>query len=238
MFWMIFEILFMVWVLLAITYTASYAEFLSVLAEDLVDAIDGFLPFVPRNNLQLAPLHRSSNHFCQWSLFYLRICIDEAHLHRRICIDEARERPGKWVALFTFLQRWTVICFLHVTSLALLYVLQDLVSNFCFASPSLDRTRVSVAKVLSETLLLNTFWDVFGLPWNTHILSTTSTTKSSSDCAVCFEPRQIGTESCVACKHCGYTFHKHCIERWVQRKPNCPCCRSGYETGPFYLELR
>lgn len=26
--------------------------------------------------------------------------------------------------------------------------------------------------------------------------------------------------------HCGHKYHKKCIKQWLQKKPNCPTCRS------------
>jgi len=45
--------------------------------------------------------------------------------------------------------------------------------------------------------------------------------KEDKTCSVCLgEEGEIDTLTC-----CGHSFHKQCIEPWIERKPECPKCR-------------
>jgi len=45
---------------------------------------------------------------------------------------------------------------------------------------------------------------------------------ATSNCAICQESL---TPAHVRLRHCGHTFHSHCITEWFTRSPNCPNCR-------------
>ena len=49
---------------------------------------------------------------------------------------------------------------------------------------------------------------------------------TSEPCSICLEvlnnPKQ---QKSLQCNH---TFHTRCIDRWLNKKSNCPCCRKSY----------
>ena len=42
------------------------------------------------------------------------------------------------------------------------------------------------------------------------------------DCAICMESRDGPRKHC----QCGHSFHKRCIDKWLQRHDTCPLCRN------------
>ena len=241
---MMIEIIFMVWVLaIMLLATAScilYADRYQVFPQDL------WLFYFRSYTLAiyLAAYIWTWALSWYWVIFQFYVVVDEGH----------RDRSGPTIAFQKLAISYCVIFCMNVISFSVLAEVQVPVSNFCFASPSLHRTRVSVVKVLAETPLLGALWDLLGLPWYTHIWFTTTSSppkknqsgESSSMCVVCHEEKTqlIG---CVACKLCGNVFHKSCIDLWIQRckqeriQPNCPTCRYAVPnlcSSPFYVELR
>jgi hypothetical protein len=47
-----------------------------------------------------------------------------------------------------------------------------------------------------------------------------------TECVICFEDIKKCQRD-VSCTKCKHTFHKTCIERWLQNKENCPLCRTN-----------
>jgi hypothetical protein len=51
-------------------------------------------------------------------------------------------------------------------------------------------------------------------------------------CAVClkaFEQKQTKKRVFVKKLKCGHVFHGSCIDKWLARAHNCPCCREALQ---------
>jgi hypothetical protein len=48
-------------------------------------------------------------------------------------------------------------------------------------------------------------------------------------CAVCLKPFEMESKKRVFVKKlkCGHVFHGSCIDKWLARAQNCPCCRES-----------
>lgn len=52
-------------------------------------------------------------------------------------------------------------------------------------------------------------------------------------CTICFNPYEAGDEICWSNNpQCNHMFHKDCIEEWLLRHDECPCCRLNYLVFP------
>lgn len=52
-------------------------------------------------------------------------------------------------------------------------------------------------------------------------------TSTLQPCHICLERFQVGDEvSWSNVSKCGHTFHKACIEEWMVKHEDCPCCRA------------
>lgn len=48
-------------------------------------------------------------------------------------------------------------------------------------------------------------------------------------CAICLIPYEVGDEICWSQNpECQHVFHHLCIERWLYKHDECPCCRAAY----------
>ena len=47
-----------------------------------------------------------------------------------------------------------------------------------------------------------------------------------NDCVICLEPIQGNAARCPGI--CSGKFHNACLQRWVERKPTCPMCRTPF----------
>ena len=47
----------------------------------------------------------------------------------------------------------------------------------------------------------------------------------SPECSICLEPYNVGET--LTQLNCNHIYHLQCISDWLQRKPNCPLCRSS-----------
>lgn len=64
-----------------------------------------------------------------------------------------------------------------------------------------------------------------------------SVPEESNTCAVCLKPFQKTTEKRYVKKlKCGHTFHPRCINEWLRRAHNCPCCREDLGWQPYVIE--
>jgi len=70
---------------------------------------------------------------------------------------------------------------------------------------------------------------------------------TSTECPICREHYETGCVSClsdtsskptfeclISQSKCGHSFHKHCIDKWIQSKGKyclCPVCSTPYETS-------
>lgn len=52
-----------------------------------------------------------------------------------------------------------------------------------------------------------------------------STSRSTTDCAICLEDFSEG-ESCQVFSMCNHVFHSNCIDHWLMNRPTCPVCRN------------
>ena len=58
-----------------------------------------------------------------------------------------------------------------------------------------------------------------------------SATVSSRECAVCLESLRDGDEICTSSNaDCPHMFHRACMQAWLLRQEECPCCRRSYLT--------
>jgi hypothetical protein len=44
------------------------------------------------------------------------------------------------------------------------------------------------------------------------------------DCPICLSPIDETQEAMVT--PCSHAFHRHCLERWMEERPDCPFCRA------------
>ena len=55
-------------------------------------------------------------------------------------------------------------------------------------------------------------------------------------CAICLKafekPNGTTRKKYVKRLKCGHVFHTTCIDRWIARAPNCPCCREELHADP------
>jgi hypothetical protein len=59
--------------------------------------------------------------------------------------------------------------------------------------------------------------------------ATRDSTKEPWMCAICLNAYEIGEEICWSKNsHCRHVFHHECIEEWLLKHDNCPCCREDY----------
>lgn len=50
-------------------------------------------------------------------------------------------------------------------------------------------------------------------------------------CLQCLESHNKGDLSCDASRgKCGHCFHKHCIDKWIEKSQVCPVCTTPYAT--------
>lgn len=57
-------------------------------------------------------------------------------------------------------------------------------------------------------------------------LSNISINGDFGDCSVCLQPMLITENSDIRRSICDHTFHKVCIENWLQYNSTCPICRA------------
>jgi hypothetical protein len=69
------------------------------------------------------------------------------------------------------------------------------------------------------------------------MVSVKSVPEESDTCAVCLKSFRIATEKRYVKKlKCGHTFHSCCINEWLHRVQNCPCCREDLRWQPYVIE--
>lgn len=49
--------------------------------------------------------------------------------------------------------------------------------------------------------------------------------EQDNDCSICFESLK---DEDMFKTHCGHTYHPRCLHSWLNRKQNCPVCRSTF----------
>jgi len=53
--------------------------------------------------------------------------------------------------------------------------------------------------------------------------------KRTSHCAICLDAYKDGDMVCTSNNpECGHRFHRECMEDWLQKHEECPCCRRSY----------
>jgi hypothetical protein len=59
--------------------------------------------------------------------------------------------------------------------------------------------------------------------------SSSSSSSQTSTCVICLNPYDIGQEICWSQNpNCRHVFHRDCIEAWLLKHDECPCCRTNY----------
>jgi hypothetical protein len=61
-------------------------------------------------------------------------------------------------------------------------------------------------------------------PWNRFGRRNGMHASCESSCPICLEPSTIITTATCDCD-CKTLFHRHCLNKWLQRASTCPCCR-------------
>ena len=57
-------------------------------------------------------------------------------------------------------------------------------------------------------------------------------------CTICFNCYEPGDEICWSNNpQCNHVFHKDCIEEWLLRHDECPCCRLNYMMSPKEVKV-
>lgn len=56
-------------------------------------------------------------------------------------------------------------------------------------------------------------------------------------CTICLSRYQPHQRVCYSSnEQCEHVFHRDCAEQWLQRLPECPCCRRDFLLDPLDLE--
>lgn len=50
-------------------------------------------------------------------------------------------------------------------------------------------------------------------------------------CSICLSNDMFTSKSWVIMKHCPHTFHRHCIDLWLESHETCPLCMQNVYTG-------
>ena len=69
--------------------------------------------------------------------------------------------------------------------------------------------------------------------------STTMQSECSNECTICLLDYTEKTKKVTECCH---TFHRECLDRWLETKPSCPLCRtilvnSAADDRPYYRDM-
>ena len=94
------------------------------------------------------------------------------------------------------------------------------------ATPILnDPLRSEMVRVLHAMNEIS-YVDVYPTP---NVLTSYKCEGPIGECAICQEEMRFGEWiTPLPCQEtCSHTFHKDCIDPWLQRKRNCPICRSN-----------
>jgi hypothetical protein len=56
--------------------------------------------------------------------------------------------------------------------------------------------------------------------------------KKAAECSICLDPLKSMPVQATACMH---TFHRQCLNQWLERNPRCPECRTNLNPQAYGL---
>lgn len=60
--------------------------------------------------------------------------------------------------------------------------------------------------------------------------------REKEECSICYEEMTIGYKSAKKLKNCSHTFHKKCLQKWVDmEKRTCPLCRTPMRVQQMFV---
>jgi hypothetical protein len=57
------------------------------------------------------------------------------------------------------------------------------------------------------------------------------------DCPICFESLKGVTKTSVTSTTCKHSFHKSCLNKWLDKHDSCPCCRTKLKELPPHTPI-
>lgn len=57
---------------------------------------------------------------------------------------------------------------------------------------------------------------------------------TTDNCPICLDPMAVVNENYKL--NCNHTFHKECLQRWLETKNICPMCRTNVEPDLRYVD--